>query len=94
MLTRTEKEWAFRTETILRRFEEPDDVRTFQKGKFEIVRIGGITVAMDDGTIHELRAAMLFYIPLGPPGHDIGWWVMHHMSRYILSAQSITQTSS
>lgn len=34
MLTRTEKERALRT-TILKRFEEPDEVRTFEKGKFE-----------------------------------------------------------
>lgn len=29
---------------ILKRFEQPDEVRTFEKGKFEIVRIGGLTV--------------------------------------------------
>lgn len=28
---------------ILRRFEEPDEVRTFEKGRFEIVRLGGHT---------------------------------------------------
>lgn len=27
-------------ETVLKRFEEPDEVRTFEKGKFELVRIG------------------------------------------------------
>src|SRR5580704_19670344 len=31
-------------ETILKRFEEPDEVRKFEKGKFELVRIGGMTV--------------------------------------------------
>lgn len=31
-------------ETILKRFEEPDEVRTFEKGKFELVRIGGMTI--------------------------------------------------
>jgi hypothetical protein len=100
-------------ETVLKGFEEPDDVRTFEKGKFELVRIGGMsigratyepgwkwsvhvgpsvgaprcnvehvglvlsgcaTAAMEDGTIHELRAGMLFYIPPGPPGHDS--WVV------------------
>ena len=100
-------------ETVLKRFEEPDEVRTFEKGKFELVRIGGMTIgratyepgwkwsvhvgpsvgalrcnvehvglvlsgcataAMEDGTIHELRAGMLFYIPPGPPGHDS--WVV------------------
>jgi hypothetical protein len=29
---------------ILRRFDEPDEVRTFAKGKFEIVHIGGMTI--------------------------------------------------
>jgi quercetin dioxygenase-like cupin family protein len=96
--------------TMLRRFEEPDEARDFPKGKFELVRIGGMTIgrasyqpgwrwsvdvgaaigaaschvehvglvvsgcataAMDDGTIHEMRAGDLFYIP---PGHDS--WVV------------------
>jgi hypothetical protein len=30
--------------TLLKRFETPDDVRTFEKGKFELVRIGGMTI--------------------------------------------------
>jgi hypothetical protein len=34
----------------------------------------GVVAAMEDGTIHELRAGMLFYIPPGPPGHDS--WVV------------------
>lgn len=29
---------------ILKRFEQPDEIRTFEKGKFELVRIGGMTV--------------------------------------------------
>jgi 2-hydroxychromene-2-carboxylate isomerase len=29
---------------LLKRFEEPDEVRTFEKGKFEILRIGGMTI--------------------------------------------------
>jgi quercetin dioxygenase-like cupin family protein len=96
--------------TMLRRFEEPDEARDFPKGRFELVRIGGMTIgrasyqpgwrwsvdvgaaigaaschvehvglvvsgcataAMDDGTIHEMRAGDLFYIP---PGHDS--WVV------------------
>ena len=100
-------------ETILKRFEDPDEVRAFEKGKFELIRIGGMTLgratyqpgwkwsvhvgpslgasrcnvehvgmvlsgcataAMEDGTIHELRAGTLFYIPPGPPGHDS--WVV------------------
>ena len=31
-------------EVILKRFEQPDEVRTFAKGKFEIVHIGGMTI--------------------------------------------------
>jgi hypothetical protein len=31
-------------DTVLKRFEEPDEVRTFEKGKFELVRIGGMTI--------------------------------------------------
>jgi hypothetical protein len=115
-------------ETVLRRFEEPDEVRRFEKGKFELVRIGGMTIgratyepgwkwsvhvgpsigasrcnvehvgmvvsgcataAMEDGTIHELRAGMLFYIPPGPPGHDS--WVVGdapYVSLHFLGADS------
>jgi hypothetical protein len=32
------------TAVILKQFEEPDEVRTFDKGRFEIVRIGGMTI--------------------------------------------------
>jgi uncharacterized cupin superfamily protein len=35
---------------------------------------GCATAAMEDGTVHELRPGTLFYIPLGPPGHDS--WVV------------------
>jgi hypothetical protein len=98
---------------VLRRFDSPDEVRTFPKGKFEIVRVGGMTIgratylpgwrwsvdvgaaagaarcdvehvglvlsgcataAMEDGTVHEMRAGDLFHIPPGPPGHDS--WVV------------------
>ena len=31
-------------EMILKRFETPDEVRTMVKGKFEIVRLGGVTI--------------------------------------------------
>ena len=29
---------------ILKRFEAPDEIRIFEKGKFEIVKIGGMTI--------------------------------------------------
>jgi hypothetical protein len=32
------------TEVILKRFETPDETRVFDKGKFEIVHIGGLTI--------------------------------------------------
>jgi len=31
-------------QAIIRRFDETDEVRTFEKGKFELVRIGGMTI--------------------------------------------------
>ena len=31
-------------DVMLKRFEQPDEVRTFEKGKFEIVHIGGMTI--------------------------------------------------
>jgi quercetin dioxygenase-like cupin family protein len=31
-------------EVILKRFETPDEVRTFEKGKFELVHIAGMTI--------------------------------------------------
>jgi len=32
------------TAVVLKRFDEPDEVRTFEKGLFEIVHIGGKTI--------------------------------------------------
>lgn len=29
---------------VLKRFEEPDEVRQMEKGRFEIVRLGGVTI--------------------------------------------------
>jgi uncharacterized RmlC-like cupin family protein len=96
---------------VLKRFENPDETRRLERGIFEIVRIGGMTIgratyqpgwkwsqhiglalgqsycrvehvglvlsgtataAFDDGTIYELRAGELFYIP--PVPHDS--WVV------------------
>ena len=31
-------------DAVLKCFEEPDEVRAFEKGKFELVRIGGMTI--------------------------------------------------
>ncbi len=32
------------TKTILKRFETPDEIREFPKGKFELVHLGGMTI--------------------------------------------------
>jgi hypothetical protein len=29
---------------LIKRFEQPDEVRTFEKGKFELVKIGAMTI--------------------------------------------------
>jgi hypothetical protein len=99
------------TGVIIRRFETPDETRQLERGKFELVHIGGMTIgratyqpgwkwsehvvralgqarcsvehvgmvlagtgtaAFDDGTVIELRAGELFYIP--PLPHDS--WVV------------------
>jgi len=31
-------------DVILKRFEAPDDVRLFEKGRFEVVTLGGVTI--------------------------------------------------
>ncbi len=31
-------------DTLLKRFDSPDETRVFKKGKFEIVHIGGLTI--------------------------------------------------
>lgn len=31
-------------DVVLKRFEQPDEVRRFEKGKFEIIRLGGMTI--------------------------------------------------
>ncbi|HEX5082145.1 MAG TPA: cupin domain-containing protein [Blastocatellia bacterium] len=31
-------------EAVLKRFENPDETRTFEKGRFDIIRIGGMTI--------------------------------------------------
>ncbi|MCO6445847.1 MAG: cupin domain-containing protein [Anaerolineae bacterium] len=96
---------------VLKRFDAPDETRHMERGRFDIVRIGGLTIgratyepgwrwsehvgptvgasrcsvehvgmvvsgaataAFDDGTVVEMRAGELFYIP--PTPHDS--WVV------------------
>jgi hypothetical protein len=112
------------TKVILKRFEQPDEVREFEKGRFELVSLGGMTIgraiyqpgwrwsvdvgaamglsschvehvgmvvsgcataAMDDGSIIEMRAGDVFYVP---PGHDS--WVVGeepYVSLHFLGAE-------
>ena len=94
-------------DVVLKRFDAPDEVRTMEKGTFELVHIGGLTIGratyepgwrwsehvgparglrlcpvehvglvlsgtataeFEDGTVMELTAGSLFYIP--PRPHD------------------------
>ncbi len=114
---------------ILKRFEEPDEVRIFEKGRFELVHLGRLTVgratyepgwrwskhvgpatgarhchvehvglvvsgcataAMADGSVIEMRAGDLFYIP--PEPHDS--WVVGeelYVSLHFLGAEHYAQ---
>lgn len=98
-------------DVILKRFEQPDEVVHFEKGRFETVTLGGMTIgratyepgwkwsedvgpglgekfctvehvgmvvsgcataALADGTVTEMKAGDLFYVPADP--HDS--WVV------------------
>jgi len=114
---------------ILKRFEQPDEVRAFEKGRFELVHLGGMTIgratykpgwrwsqhvglatgathchvehvglvvegcataAMADGSVFEMRAGDLFYIPSEP--HDS--WVVGdkpYVSLHFLGADHYAQ---
>ncbi len=111
---------------VLKQFEQPDEIRRMEKGKFELVRIGGLTIgratyepgwrwsehvgpsrgqrlcsiehvglvlegtataAFEDGTVWNLTAGTLFYIP--PTPHDS--WVVGdapYVSLHFLGADS------
>ena len=116
-------------EVLLKRFDQPDETRVFEKGKFEIVKVGGLTigkatyepgwkwsvhvsplagsplcqiehvgmvltgrvaVAMEDGTVQELVAGTIFYIP--PIPHDS--WVIgneRYVSLHFLGAEKYSR---
>lgn len=117
---------------ILKRFESPDEVRLLQKGRFEIVHLGGMTIgraiyepgwkwsdhvgpsvgatrchvehvgmvlsgtataAFDNGTVVELRAGEVFYIP--PVPHD-SWVVgeLPYVSLHFLGAAQYAMLNS
>jgi 2-hydroxychromene-2-carboxylate isomerase/mannose-6-phosphate isomerase-like protein (cupin superfamily) len=44
MILATRSRGHVNLDVMLKRFEQPDEVRTFEKGKFEVVRIGGMTI--------------------------------------------------
>lgn len=35
---------ASSVDVVLKRFDAPDETRVFEKGRFEIVRVGGMTI--------------------------------------------------
>ena len=118
-------------EVILKSFEAPDEVRVMEKGLFEPVHLGGMTIgratyepgwkwsehvgptvgatrcnvehvglvlsgtataAFDDGSVIELRAGELFYIP--PIPHDS--WVVGdepYVSLHFLGAEKYAKKS-
>ena len=44
---------SFTSDVVQRRFESPDEVRTFEKGRLEIVRLGGLTLFHIAGVPHD-----------------------------------------
>jgi hypothetical protein len=57
-------------EVILKRFEKPDEVRTFEKGKFELVHLGGMTIGRatyEPGWKWSLHVG-------GPPAQKAALW--------------------
>jgi hypothetical protein len=57
-------------EVVLKQFENPDEVRSFEKGKFEVIHVGGMTIgratyepgwkwSLHVGRMWELRVAWL-----------------------------------
>jgi hypothetical protein len=58
--------------TILKRFDTPDETRTFEKGRFDLVRIGGSVIgraAYEPGWKWSLHVAPLAGTPLCPVEH-------------------------
>jgi hypothetical protein len=59
-------------EVVLKRFEYPDEVRTFEKGKFEVVHVGGMTIGRatyQPGWRWSEHVGKL-------PGQRVAWWSM------------------
>ena len=59
-------------ETILKRFDAPDETRTFEKGRFEIVRIAGSVIGRaryEPGWKWSVHVAPVAGTPLCPVEH-------------------------
>ena len=67
---------------IIKNFETPDEIREFEKGRFELVEFPNMTIGKatydpgwkwsKDGTIHTVKKGDVFYVP--PEPHDS--WVL------------------
>jgi len=58
--------------TVLRRFEQPDETRLFEKGRFEVVRLGGLTIGRatyEPGWKWSVHVAPVAGEPLCRVGH-------------------------
>ena len=59
-------------DVILKRFEQPDETREFERGKFEIVRVGGLTIGRatyQPGWKWSVHVAPIAGTPLCPVEH-------------------------
>lgn len=60
------------SDVILKRFDEPDEVRVFEKGRFELVEISGVTIgraSYEPGWKWSLHVAPTAGTPLCPLEH-------------------------
>jgi quercetin dioxygenase-like cupin family protein len=59
-------------DVVLKRFEAPDETRVFDKGRFEIVRLGGVTIGRatyEPGWKWSVHVAPIAGTPLCPVEH-------------------------
>lgn len=76
---------------LIKRFDAPDETRTFEKGKFDVIKIGHLTIGrakalMNDG--RELNLTPGDFFSIGP-GHDS--WVVGdepYVSLHFMGADS------
>src|SRR6266550_3711968 len=63
---------------LIKRFENPDEVRTFEKGRFELIKIGGMTIGRETSFTSVL-------------GTIVGWWAINLMFRFTFSERKNTR---